>query len=474
MPTILGTSKSNIRFALVLVSLFAGIFLVTGLASAEIVKVTIGNETGGQNKINDTFANTGDGGPDTISGEKLYLQVRDHPSNQTADSRTYIKVNFSSLGSITITNATLYLTEDDGQPLQDTASIILYNVSQQSMVNGFNEYTLTWNNQPCGSGDVFNASCNTTATVITTVNQEGGQFGWNVLWIAQSVQSSTRAFVVVLNNSNQLSNEVNFESKESNVSADKRPYLYLEFDNGTISPTIAETPFVWVNNSQSIFPNTTLNLFLNVSRINSTTINATQFIEGGVSLVNKYLSLSGGTLTGSLISQAIRPSSDNLYDLGTSSFRWANIWARNVNANVTGTNASFTGNVTASAFSGSLDCGRITGGSDSSYCVDSSGSSVQTTSCANGSCIVSVGTGDKVSIWAKGTINGTSAVQTIRLNVNGSTVDSVRTKQAATADMVPFSLIGLHTPSVSGNINVSVNRTAGTLGDVKILVQVVG
>jgi hypothetical protein len=244
--------------------------------------------------------------------------------------------------------------------------------------------------------------------------------------------------------------------------ASKRPRLYIEYIN--------PPPVQWLNDSDSVFLNETVaSLPVEVE-----TLKANQIFEQGIALASKYLQLSGGTLTGALISQAIRPSSNNLYDLGTSSFRWATIWTNNLNAqgNVQGATGNFSGNLSANNFNGNVSCTRIIGGSDTNYCVDTSGSTVTTTYCSAISCSVSVQSGDQVSIWAKGSLTGTNSAQTVSLNVGNSTVDTVGMKQANSADKVPFSLVYLHASGSTGTINITVGTTGGTLNDVDIMAQV--
>lgn len=53
------------------------------------------------------------------------------------------------------------------------------------------------------------------------------------------------------------------------------------------------------------------------------------------SIIGKYLPLTGGTLTGALTTQNITPSSNNTYSLGTSSVKWANVYATTFNGNAT-------------------------------------------------------------------------------------------------------------------------------------------
>lgn len=54
-------------------------------------------------------------------------------------------------------------------------------------------------------------------------------------------------------------------------------------------------------------------------------------------LIGKYLPLAGGTLTGALTTQNITPSANDTYSLGTTSTKWANIYATTFTGDLTGT-----------------------------------------------------------------------------------------------------------------------------------------
>jgi len=59
--------------------------------------------------------------------------------------------------------------------------------------------------------------------------------------------------------------------------------------------------------------------------------NGAGYITSAVGGDSTKLPLSGGTLTGSVVSRTIRPVSNNSYDLGTSSYRYANIYTNDLN-----------------------------------------------------------------------------------------------------------------------------------------------
>ena len=135
-------------------------------------------------------------------------------------------------------------------------------------------------------------------------------------------------------------------------------------------PINTDDLFLWNSNIFTVHLNTTaaqgktLNVssanitYVNSTWVNSTEVNVTNVLrantifELGTSLVNRYLLLSGGTLTGALVSQSISPSSDIFYNLGTPTARWLDIFTRNLNAtgnvnatNITSIDGNFSGRV---------------------------------------------------------------------------------------------------------------------------------
>ena len=77
---------------------------------------------------------------------------------------------------------------------------------------------------------------------------------------------------------------------------------------------------------------------------------------------HNYLPLTGGTLTGQLTSRAIIPSADSTYNIGSSSVRFANIYADNFTGNLSGNATSATTATTASRLNNTLTLtGNVTG-----------------------------------------------------------------------------------------------------------------
>ncbi len=528
-----------------LISAFSVLFLSSSLALADTFQVTIGNETGGQEKINDTYVKQDESS--TVFGSSSFLVSRESSFSCNCTQRIYIRVDFSSIANITaITNATLYLSEDDGL-FTGNGAVELFDVSDTSMISNFKEYeNIYWDNQPCGalSNLSFNDSCNRTAQS-SAFAFDGGVIGLNVIDSAQKALGNGQIFLVVINSTDRSANEQRFESKESSAPNRLRPYLYLVYEAPAAPPSgggsnQSSGGGIWDNNTVSVFLNSSHSgLALNVSVANftdvtSSIVRSSAIFENGVSIAGKYLQLSGGTLTGTLNSRSILPTSFGVYDLGISSAIWSNVWANTFRGNLTGVTANLTGaiyggqiyeagrrfpqsascsgtdKVTGLLVNGSFTCGADQTGSSSfnatydqhvstdadtvvgnegnttaeiraavngtgpySITISSILPTVNTTQCSAGFCIVGVKGGNHVTITAKGSLTGTTAAQTIRLNVNSSTVDSVGYKQAANADKVPFTLGALYVPSVSGTLNVSINSTGGTLNDRRIIVQVV-
>lgn len=230
---------------------------------------------------------------------------------------------------------------------------------------------------------------------------------------------------------------------------------YIHINYISLREILPEEPVTWFNNSNSIFVNDSYSsLFLDISN------------------------LAG------LITNMVRPASDSIYDLGTQALRWRNIYTLNLDASgnistnmLVGTTifennnrfpqpTSCSGTDKISAF---LSNGQFTCSSD----LDTIGNITKTTFCSASTCVVPVSANSQVSIWAKGSVTGTNNQNTISLSVNSTALDSITFKQAANQDRIPFSLLALHKPTQTGNINVSITTTGGTLNDLGIMVQVV-
>lgn len=268
---------------------------------------------------------------------------------------------------------------------------------------------------------------------------------------------------------------------------------------------LPETPFeefknIWNNNTQTIFINNSFrNLPLNITSLNtsnqgnftqinttdlkaSRTIEALTFLENTVSLINKYLQLSGGTLTGTLVSQLIRPSADLTYDLGADAFRFRNVWAQFINAtgNLTANNitanriyennnrfpqpitCSGTNKVRAFASDGTFTCAE-----------DQITSTIVTTYCSGTQCTVSgMASSYNLTVWAKGVYTGNATPQNVTLYENTTVADQNAVDLQQAADRDSFALIYYVTRNNSNDVTYTVNNTGGTISNVKIMIQV--
>lgn len=97
---------------------------------------------------------------------------------------------------------------------------------------------------------------------------------------------------------------------------------------------------------------------------------------------------------------------------------------------------------------------------------------VNKTYCSGTSCVISgIQSGDIMFVFAKGDLTGTSSTVTISLNRGGSAVDQVVHNQAYSSERVPFSLIYYGLASSTSH-TFTVTTTGGTLGNVKIMIEV--
>lgn len=90
-----------------------------------------------------------------------------------------------------------------------------------------------------------------------------------------------------------------------------------------------------------------------------------------------------------------------------------------------------------------------------------------TTSTAGASLSLSTVATDQVTVWARGTISGSTSAGSVAVIYNGVTKDALEVKQAAAADQTAFSLMYSETPgaasqtvvvSVIANGNLSINN----------------
>lgn len=197
--------------------------------------VTLGNEAGGQELSNMTDVKQNDAANSQWTAETLGNgRIRTGYDSAGDTLRAYIKFNFTGLvpGGTIISNATVYLTEDDGTA-SATMNIGIYNVTAQSAVNTFDEQAYNWNGQACGTSNSFNSSCNSTALDTVSVTDNQGTYGFNVLAAVQTVANNTNAVFFALNGSS--GGQTKFEAKTSSVAVGLRPYLSITYSSSNNS-----------------------------------------------------------------------------------------------------------------------------------------------------------------------------------------------------------------------------------------------
>lgn len=473
----------------------------------------IGNESAVPRTVNVTWLDTGTG-----NGNSKDATCRWRATTQREGCMIW--VNFTKVinnTGDTINNATFYMDTFQYDIQLDVLS--LTNVSSNSHVTGFVDtcygpdctarswdagfYSPTPNNNPCNylkTDYSMNATCTPAGVSMPTVSPSitsAGTYSWNVTDIVISVKGYTNAFLAYLNRSGNGGN-TQMHSSTSGGSALQYPRLYLDY---TLAgpppppPVVIESPLTWYNNSRTIFVNdsyrnlpvniTSLNVSGqgNFTQINTTDLKATRtiealtFIENAVSLASKYLQLSGGTLTGTLISQLIKPSVDLTYDLGTETLRFRNVWAQFINA---------TGNLNASRIyeNGNRFPQPITCSGNNKIAVfNSDGTftcqedkirlSIMTKLCDAKNCTVTdIQSGYNITVWAKGVYDGPANPQQVRLFQNTTLADQNQVDIQSTADADSFALIHYMTTNSSNDVTYIVDSTAGTLNNTKIMIQV--
>jgi hypothetical protein len=152
----------------------------------------------------------------------------------TADSsgnerRTYIKFNISSIPvGATIVSATLSLYETTAG---NTTNTSVYHVNDTTW-NGQTESTLTWNNQPCGTGFTNGARCNLTAeNTVTTLLTPRERKYWTVTQaVGRSYSNGDKNVSFVLKSLPLFSvdTQTTFEDKNNGTST-YMPYLNITY-----------------------------------------------------------------------------------------------------------------------------------------------------------------------------------------------------------------------------------------------------
>ena len=108
---------------------------------ADTISISVNNTGGGDSEVQETAGNIGTGESIWIGGGGFGNEMRG-----------YYKFNLSTMPTgATITNATMYLQEINFGTSQSYL-ISAYEVNDSTQISNWGELTVTWANQPCGTG----------------------------------------------------------------------------------------------------------------------------------------------------------------------------------------------------------------------------------------------------------------------------------------------------------------------------------
>ena len=203
----------------------------------------------------------------------------------TAEERIYFVFNFSELNMVTLYNATFAVDVSTGASTHNEVG--LWNISDGTALYS-NNFTMSWNTQPCGSGSfVFNSRCNSTAILATTTinrtvaDTDGKVIAWDVRNEINSVKGTSKiiGFVMGPANFSNTINNINIVNLLSTTVATAQPRLILNYsglvDMQTTSITIllgagSHNIILYSNEGQnySASSNTSLYGFVNAGTLN--------------------------------------------------------------------------------------------------------------------------------------------------------------------------------------------------------------
>lgn len=124
---------------------------------------------------------------------------------------------------------------------------------------------------------------------------------------------------------------------------------------------------------------------------------------------------------------------------------------------------------------GALNSGIATSDSSIVGVRSSIASKITISSTASNTLSITTGLTDKVMVWAKGTITGSTSSGSVALIYNGVVKDASTIKQAAAADETTFALMYSETPgAATANVVASVIATGAlTITNVKIITEII-
>jgi len=153
--------------------------------------------------------------------------------------RSYIKFDLSPFPFNSVTAATLQLYQSGY--LEAPAGFVVYEVLDDGVNDGWQQDTITYDNQPCGSGQTtFNASCNSThSTDIKDLTAESYVNISVTEFANRAFKRSSKSFTLVITNLTQegLSGDNRNLFTSSRNGSTYAPVLYLEI-NGSCASNI--------------------------------------------------------------------------------------------------------------------------------------------------------------------------------------------------------------------------------------------
>jgi len=195
--------------------------------------------------VDDSYVDSSN--PDTTHGSATTLSVR---SDDT--KRIYFKFNISSIPYVTIEEATLNWHVSSGS-WSSSYHLGVYHVYDDT----WTEETLTWNNQPCGTGFDNSSQCNLTAEQIKTTFES--PFNVKNMLQKEVNEGDTMLSIAVRSDTASGTGYADIHSKEY-TSVTDRPYLNITYSdsmppqfsdnstNSTIAGSAVEHRLKWTEN----------------------------------------------------------------------------------------------------------------------------------------------------------------------------------------------------------------------------------
>lgn len=175
--------------------------------------------------------------------------------------RSYIKFNLSTWSANSITTATLRLYQS-GYLEVPANTLVVYEVLDDGVSDGWKQEAINWNNQPCGSGQgSFNASCNSTPSTDMKSLTAESYINISVTEFAdRAFARGSKSFTLVITNLTQESlagDKRNYFASSRNGSI-YSPVLYLDYT----PPSCISNIIIPQNITAGTFPAKFMNLMV--------------------------------------------------------------------------------------------------------------------------------------------------------------------------------------------------------------------